>query len=299
MKKASIVTPIYLSNNIIFDSMSPLNRDNVFKKYILLKKEFKLKGYDLSTCDINPIASSDLIIYLDMPKIMPANEFVEKSFLLLHECEVIKPENFDLENHKFFKKIFTWNDSLIDNKKYFKINISNYSFPSTYVSRASINKKKLCILINNNKTYKHPLELYSYRIEAIKWFEKYHPESLDLFGQGWDDCMPPNSKVNKLINIFTRYKTQLLYSRNHLYKSYMGTLTSKNQTMQMYKFSICYENARGLPGYITEKIFDSFLAKCVPIYWGADNISKHIPDECFIDKENSIHIKCYMNLLVI
>ena len=63
MKKASIVTPIYLSNNIIFDSMSPLNRDNVFKKYILLKKEFKLKGYDLSTCDINPIASSDLIIY--------------------------------------------------------------------------------------------------------------------------------------------------------------------------------------------------------------------------------------------
>ena len=64
----------------------------------------------------------------------------------------------------------------------------------------------------------------------------------------------------------------------------MGTLTSKNQTMQMYKFSICYENARGLPGYITEKIFDSFLAN-VPIYWGADNISKHIPDECFIDKE--------------
>ena len=41
MKKASIVTPIYLSNNIIFDSMSPLNRDNVFKKYILFKKEFK------------------------------------------------------------------------------------------------------------------------------------------------------------------------------------------------------------------------------------------------------------------
>ena len=46
-------------------------------------------------------------------------------------------------------------------------------------------------------------------------FEKYH-RVIDSFGQGWDDCMPPNSKVNKLINIFTRYKTQLLYSRNHL-----------------------------------------------------------------------------------
>ena len=47
-----------------------------------------MKGYDLSTGDINPIASSDLLIYLDMPKIMPANEFVEKSFLLLHSVKL-------------------------------------------------------------------------------------------------------------------------------------------------------------------------------------------------------------------
>tara|TARA_Y100000389_G_C17460696_1_gene521406 strand:+ start:83 stop:1108 length:1026 start_codon:yes stop_codon:yes gene_type:complete len=294
MKKASFVTPNYLNNNIIFDSMSPLNRDNVFEKYVLLRKEFELKGYDLSTSDINPIVSSDIIVYLDMPKVMPANESVEKSFLLLHECEVIKPENFHLENHKFFKKIFTWDDSLVDNKKYFKINISNYSFQSTNVSRIPIDKKKLCILINNNKTYRHAFELYSHRIKAIRWFEKHHPESLDLFGQGWDNYMPPNSKVNKLINIFVRYKTRLIYSRNHLYKTYMGTLTSKYKTMQMYKFSICYENARGLRGYITEKIFDSFIANCIPIYWGADNISEHIPSECFIDKRKfSSHEKLY------
>jgi hypothetical protein len=56
--------------------------------------------------------------------------------------------------------------------------------------------------------------------------------------------------------------------------------------LEKYKFSICYENARDTPGYITEKIFDCFFAGCVPIYWGANNITDHIPKECFIDKRD-------------
>ena len=37
------------------------------------------------------------------------------------------------------------------------------------------------------------------------------------------------------------------------------------------------------PGYITEKIWDSFKARSVPIYWGAANIEKYIPMNTFID----------------
>ncbi|MBC7498174.1 hypothetical protein H7170_00860 [Candidatus Gracilibacteria bacterium] len=37
------------------------------------------------------------------------------------------------------------------------------------------------------------------------------------------------------------------------------------------------------PGYITEKIWDSFKAKSVPIYWGASNITDYVPKNCFID----------------
>jgi hypothetical protein len=54
--------------------------------------------------------------------------------------------------------------------------------------------------------------------------------------------------------------------------------------MQQYRFSICYENVRDLPGYVTEKIWDSFFAGCVPIYWGASNITSYIPEDCFIDR---------------
>lgn len=53
--------------------------------------------------------------------------------------------------------------------------------------------------------------------------------------------------------------------------------------IQNYKFAICYENIKNQNGYITEKIFDCFFAGCVPIYWGAKNVTKHIPKECFID----------------
>ncbi len=37
------------------------------------------------------------------------------------------------------------------------------------------------------------------------------------------------------------------------------------------------------PGYITEKIWDSFKARSIPIYWGASNIEEYIPTNTFID----------------
>ena len=65
--------------------------------------------------------------------------------------------------------------------------------------------------------------------------------------------------------------------------SYKGRVESKKDTLEQYKFSICFENAKDIPGYITEKIFDCFFAGCVPVYWGANNVSEHIPEDCFID----------------
>ena len=54
--------------------------------------------------------------------------------------------------------------------------------------------------------------------------------------------------------------------------------------MPGYRFSICYENVRDVPGYVTEKIFDSMRGGCVPIYWGANNITDYVDEEAFIDR---------------
>jgi len=68
------------------------------------------------------------------------------------------------------------------------------------------------------------------------------------------------------------------------FPSFKGSITSKHEILEQYKFSICYENARDLPGYITEKIFDCFFAGCIPIYLGAPNVTEYIPKNTFIDK---------------
>jgi len=129
---------------------------------------------------------------------------------------------------------------------------------------------------------KHPLELYSERINAIRWFEQYHPEEFDLYGIGWDKYVFKGSKIIRGLN---RIKplTRLLAPK---YPSYKGSIESKAQVLKDYKFAICYENARDIPGYITEKIFDCFFAGCVPVYWGAPNVTDFIPASTFIDKRN-------------
>ena len=67
--------------------------------------------------------------------------------------------------------------------------------------------------------------------------------------------------------------------------------------LQKFKFSICYENVYGLNGYITEKIFDSMFAGCVPIYWGAENITSYVPEECFIDRRDFNNTESLYNFL--
>jgi hypothetical protein len=54
-----------------------------------------------------------------------------------------------------------------------------------------------------------------------------------------------------------------------------GPVNDKLEFQNKYKFSICFENS-STSGYLTEKIFQAFAAKTIPIYWGDSNISKSI-----------------------
>jgi len=279
VKKACIVIgDSYFHNNRLFDLTDPIsNRDNCLLPFAKLKGQLKYRDIDLSTDDIHSIEESDIVIYNEMPVTMPSLDKRHKSYLLLFESELIRPENWNLEKHDKFDKIFTWHDDYVDNKKYFKINFS-HQMPESIPK--CVQKDKLCCIIAGNKRVQHPLELYSKRIEAIRWFEIHHPEDFDLFGMGWNEYRFSGSKLMRALN---RIKplTRFLAEK---YPSYRGSVANKKETLKKYKFSICYENAKDIPGYITEKIFDCFFAGCVPVYWGANNITDYIPERCFIDK---------------
>jgi len=273
----------FYTNENLFNLSHPNNRDNSWLVYSVLRKKLKENGYLLRVYegDIDILSRSPLVddfgsiyLYFDMPNYLPANK--NNSYLILLESEVIKPENWILNKHHFFKKVFTWNDSFVDNVKYFKINFSS-NLPS-FINKDISQKSKLCTLIAGNKEVNHSLELYSKRVEAIRWFENNHPLDFDLYGIGWDRYVFYGffgilNKINMLTDLLAP-----------LFPSYRGAVVEKKTVLEKYKFSICYENAKNITGYITEKIFDSFIAGCVPIYWGADNITQHIPKNCFIDK---------------
>ena len=278
MIKATFFTGLFYLNNRQFDISDNIsNRDDCLYGFYLLKGRFKENNIDLSTQDINLPSESQFIIYNEMPKIK--NIYSGKdNYLIIFESEVTRPDNWNIENHKYFKKIFTWNDKFVDNKKYFKINFS-HKIPDKIEFNIK-NKNKFCIMVVANKFKSHPLELYTERLKAIRWFEQNHPEDFDLYGIGWDKYY-----FKGILSRLNRFNTlrKLLKPK---YPSCKGPIESKKEIYKRYKFAICYENARNITGYITEKIFDCFFAGCVPIYWGAPNITDHIPANTFINRRN-------------
>jgi len=276
IKKATffVENKIYLSNEIFNLNNKKLNRDNCLFPGTLLKKEFLKLGFDLSTQDINPIRSSEFVIYSDIPY---NHNFENKnSYLIIWESEVILKRNWDKNNYVFFKNIFTWNDALVNDNFFVKIN-----FPHHLIQEKKEVKTLFCCLIAGNKISNHPNELYSRRKEVINWFKKVKPNSLDLYGPNWNRIVTNNKYLNKIL---LRLNIKI---RNKIYK---GLIQKKSKHLSKYKFAICFENAKNYPGYITEKIFDCFCSNVVPVYLGPPNILTYIPESCFIDfnKFNSV-----------
>ncbi|CAH8222893.1 glycosyltransferase family 10 domain-containing protein [Vibrio aestuarianus] len=259
--------------------------DDLLEPFCRLYSEGKDNNIDFMTLDlVDNFNDISAFIFFDFPNMK--NKYVQKvfdlntpKFLVIFESILIKPDNWDLKNHQHFSKVFTWNKDLVDNEKYFHLPL-----PQRIKNAECLQlplKKKLCTLIAGNKSSRHPLELYSKRIEAIRYFENNHPNNFDLYGVGWNQINISNKYLKLILNKFS-----WLNLLSPTYKSYVGKVESKNKTLANYKFSICYENARDIPGYITEKIFDCFFAGCIPIYWGANDIAEYVPENCFIDKRN-------------
>lgn len=272
------------NNNIMFTNPNSPIGDNLMYPFVYLGQFLMKNGHKINTIDVDDIRNFDAILFIDFPtfknkyfRYLINNKF-ENLYLLIFESEVIKPDNWDIKNHEYFKKIFTWNDDFVNNEKYIKINFS-FKIPTDLNFNLG-EKNKFCTMIVGHKFKTHPLELYSERVKAIHWFEENHPEDFDLYGIGWDKYYFKGilSKLNRFEFLTKFFKPS--------YPSYRGFVESKREILKDFKFAICYENAGDISGYITEKMFDCFFAGCVPIYLGAPNVTDYIPSDTFIDRRS-------------
>jgi len=283
-----------LYNNGLFNPKIDLN----FIVWKEIKKLLFTKKITLDTIDLHPIESAEKIFFLDhdffsfnknninhylsltLRKKVP----IKKRNLIISECPIIKPESWDKNNHRYYGNIFTWNDELVDNKKYLHYHwLQNLQKVNT--QSVPFNKKKPIVLINAHKTNYLPNELYSLRIRAIRFFEKYALQDFDLFGIGWNKPLQIKfaySVIKYRPLCLLRFLQDCVNSLKG-FPSYKGEVKDKISTLARYKFCICFENMCNIEGYITEKIFDCFKANCIPVYYGASNISSKIPINTFID----------------
>ena len=262
--------------------------------YVNLKNLLKTKNVQINTVDTMKNKITYMNIYKDLPYPVLSNFYIwkkiftnrAKNILLCSEPPMVLPFNYMKFIHYFFVKVYTWNDDLVDNKKYFKfrlpVSILGIGKPMKFKN------KKFLVMINSNKVIFYPFkllsgfgkELYSERIKAIEFFEKYIPDRFFLYGMGWNQA-----KRNNIKELMFGFKK---------YTSYHGKVDDKIELLSNFRYCLCFENLTDVPGFITEKIFDCFKAKCVPVYWGASDIEKHIPKNCFIDFRD---FKSYRKLL--
>lgn len=247
------------TDNFMFTHADAPIGDSLLRPFNMLYAQAKAKGIKFRTLDlVERFDEMDAYLFMDMPSVHPLVEAAFRSkkprYLVLWENALVKPDNWLPQLHNLFEKIFTWDDTLVDNKRYFKINYAHLFPPRPGVAHTS--PRKLCTMISCNKTSGHPMSLYRERLRAVEWFEEHAPWDFDLYGMGWDQSQR---------------------------SSYRGSIQSKRPMLASHRFAIAYENAKKQPGYITEKIFDCFFAGTVPIYWGAPNVAEHIPSTCYID----------------
>ena len=101
--------------------------------------------------------------------------------------------------------------------------------------------------------------------------------------------LEPRKNLQGLIKAYLKGKFSqnlILAGSEGWQNSEISKLVKTNNKIKLlsgFKHSLCFENITDVEGYVSEKIFDCFKAKCIPIYWGASNIENYIPKDCFID----------------
>ena len=271
-------------NDKYFDVSTCKIGQNLLLPGIYLKKELEKSGHEYHTVDVyDSLDDVDVLVVQDLNgssiltvqtfsdlikyilKMKWKNDYLykfkqlqkekkeKKVILVMQEPKTVFPYSYNSKNHKLFDRILTWDSDLVDKQKIFRFYYPQVK-PNT-VKTISFYEKKFLTTICGNKSSNNRLELYSERLKIIKYCEQNNVQ-FDLYGFGW------NSNERS---------------------SYRGEIDNKLETMSKYKFSICFENMKSNSGYITEKIFDSFFSGCVPVYYGAADITSYVPNNCFID----------------
>ena len=260
----------FLNDRFFTDTAVTAVRDNVLAYAAEFKNAAEERGWTVGTFDRIRLERDDMVLAINFEEfpeeILSALDIIDSRHLIavVREPPGIAPVYYDPAVQECFGRFYV---PKIPEKgepcRYLSFPVA----PGDRDAWIPFESKKLLVSITSGKLVSFDGELYSERIRAILHFQKAAPDGFDMYGQGWE--------TDTLFGFFSPHR---------LFSSYRGPVASKHETFKRYRFSICYENCDNVEGYVSEKIYDSMKAGCVPIYLGAPDIRRYVPKECFIDK---------------
>ena len=289
--------PALLQNNIFTDNpLYGMKSDNY--PFRALKQELGKRGIEFNTHDITPPDKADLVICLDeaatFKKLNVKNRL---SYLIISEPPVYAPQNWDPANHSYFEKVFTYDKDLVSSPKYvhyvFAIDFESHrSFPP--VSEELYGQRRLCCLIAGAMQVTAPEKgsrslLYE-RYTTARYFARHHAAEFDIYGRNLINEKFEYFKgagILKKLKLTPLVKLVAAQKAKDIKNAFKGSVPplEKLDYHHRYNFSICYDNS-AIRGCISERIFDCFISKSVPIYCGAPDIGDYIPKQCFINRHD-------------
>lgn len=279
-RHATLVVNRLEKNEPFRDGAGP-NNGRFFLPWPQLRARFAQAGIELNTRDVNAAAGHEAAfeLHLNAQRHVPH----PRSYAYLYEDPVVRPINADRDALARYRLAFGSNEDLVDGRHVLRLD-----YPNDLALRdvpGWSGRDLFCVLIASNKAllHPHPRNLHHRRVEAIRHFEQHAPHLFALYGHGWD--IPPvqpgvMGRLKKRLNEWAR---RLGRGGPPPFPSWRGLVGEKSDVLDRARFAICYENSRGSPGYLTEKIFDCFTSGCVPVYIGTTHAQPPIPADCYID----------------
>lgn len=177
-----------------------------------------------------------------------------------HKCS----NNYSVKILPQYKGILTWNSKIYTQLKHMGANVGKLPFYPFLDASASFDefidyddKKGLCLVESNYTANTHPFDITEKQINLIM----------------------------ALKGMTTHTYGDVPICGNH----YQGNPISNYDRLQIineYKFCLCFDEIYHPIwswDYVTNKIFDCFRAKTLPIYYGCYNIDEIIPSNFYID----------------
>jgi len=278
--------PDYYGDKLFDINDKSLNRDGTLLPFARMRTQLKSRGLDIHTFDFwNQHSTGDNVdSYFSLGMLgnyrqLIGNKNINLAGFIIMEPPAVAPRLYKVlpEITKYFDCVYLHNVhgdgySLkgVDRSKLRKF---YWPQPFSDVLQPSWSREdrleRIVVINGNHLPRSFSRELYSKRIAAMAALAPLN--NVDLYGRGWSawwshrSMWPPYwMNYRKLMSV------------------YRGSCESKYDVLAKYKFSLCFENM-AMEGYVTEKIFDCFFAGCVPLYLGATDIDRLIPQDTYID----------------